>query len=116
MASGPFLSTGLPSLDHVVMGLRAGDNVVWQVDSVDDYVPFVRPFVDAALAAGRRLLYFRFARHEPLVEPGRGAEIRRLSPGVGFESFTASIHRAIQEAGSGAYYVFDCLSDLAADW
>jgi hypothetical protein len=100
----------------VVQGLRPGDNVVWQVDSVDDYVPFVAPFVSQALAEGRRLVYFRFARHAPLVEEGRGAAIHRLSPGIGFESFTAEIHRVIEEAGPGAYYVFDCLSDLAADW
>ena len=42
--------------------------------------------------------------------------MHRLSPAVGFESFTAEIHRVIEEAGPGAYYVFDCLSDLAADW
>jgi hypothetical protein len=109
-------STGLPALDRVVQGLRPGDNVVWQVDSVEDYVPFVEPFVARALADGRRLVYFRFARHAPLVAEGRGAEIHRLSPTVGFESFTAEIHRVIEEAGVGAYYVFDCLSDLAADW
>ncbi|HEX9049495.1 MAG TPA: PEP/pyruvate-binding domain-containing protein [Anaeromyxobacter sp.] len=109
-------STGLASLDGVVGGLRPGDNVVWQVDSVADYVPFVRPFVADALASGKRLVYFRFARHAPLVEDGAGAEIHRLSPTVGFESFTTSIHQVIEEAGPGAYYVFDCLSDLAADW
>src|SRR5512142_53631 len=109
-------STGLPSLDRVVEGLRPGDNVVWQVDSVADYVPFVRPFVAGALASGKRLVYFRFARHAPLVDDGACAEIHRLSPAVGFESFTTSIHQAIEAAGPGAYYVFDCLSDLAADW
>jgi hypothetical protein len=109
-------STGLSALDRVVQGLRPGDNVVWQVDSVEDYVPFVEPFVARALADGRRLVYFRFARHPPLVQDGRGAAIHRLSPAVGFESFTAEIHRVIEEAGPGAYYVFDCLSDLAADW
>ncbi len=108
--------TGLPELDRVLQGLRSGDNVVWQVDGIEEYVPFVRPYVDAALAAGRRLVYFRFARHAPLVEEGRGAEIHRLSPAVGFESFTTEIHRVIEESGPGAYYVFDCLSDLAADW
>jgi len=35
---------------------------------------------------------------------------------VGFETFTARIHKVIEEAGRGAFYVFDCLSDLAADW
>src|SRR5512138_1173710 len=109
-------STGLASLDRVVEGLRPGDNVVWQVDSVEDYPPFVRPFVADALARGKRLVYFRFARHAPLVDDGAGAEIHRLSPAVGFESFTTSIHQVIEEAGPGAYYVFDCLSDLAADW
>jgi len=108
--------TGLPDLDRVLRGLRPGDNVVWQVDAVEDYPAFVGPFVEAALASGRKLVYFRFARHEPLVAPGRGAEIHRLDPGVGFESFTASIHRVIEEAGRGACYVFDCLSDLAAGW
>jgi hypothetical protein len=108
--------TGLAALDRVLQGLRAGDNVVWQVDSVEEYAPFVAPFVGAAQRAGRRLVYFRFARHAPLVEDGRGVQVHRLSPAVGFESFTTEIHRVIEEAGRGAYYLFDCLSDLAADW
>src|SRR5512146_838528 len=109
-------STGLASLDGVLRGLRPGDNVVWQVDAVDDYGALVHPFVEAAIADGRRLVYFRFARHAPLVEEGRGAEIHRLNPAVGFESFTASIHQVIERSGPGTFYVFDCLSDLAADW
>src|SRR5512142_1862460 len=109
-------STGLSSLDGVLRGLRPGDNVVWQVESVDDYASLVHPFVEAALADGRKLVYFRFARHAPLVDEGRGADIHRLNPAVGFESFTASIHHVIERSGPGAFYVFDCLSDLAADW
>jgi pyruvate, water dikinase len=118
MAIPPARATGagLAALERVLGGLRPGDNVVWQVDAVQDYPAFVGPFVEAALASGKRLVYFRFARHEPLVAAGRGAEIHRLDPGVGFESFTASIHRTVAEAGRGAWYVFDCLSDLAADW
>jgi pyruvate, water dikinase len=116
MTSSVQPSTGLASLDAVVRGLLPGDNVVWQVESVEDYAPLVAPFVAAALAEGRRLVYFRFARHAPLVEEGRGAEIHRLDPGLGFESFTAAIHRVVAEAGRGTFYVFDCLSDLAADW
>lgn len=108
--------TGVPSLDGVLRGLREGDNVVWQVESVDDYAPLVRPFVEAARADGRRLVYFRFARHEALVEEGPGVEIHRLSPAVGFETFTAEIHRVVEACGPGTFYVFDCLSDLAADW
>src|SRR5689334_15395916 len=109
-------STGLASLDAVLRGLLPGDNVVWQVETVEEYAPLVAPFVDAALAAGRRLVYFRFARHAPLVEEGRGAEIHRLDPALGFEGFTAAIHRVVGQAGRGTFYVFDCLSHLAADW
>ncbi|HYG66366.1 MAG TPA: PEP/pyruvate-binding domain-containing protein, partial [Anaeromyxobacteraceae bacterium] len=109
-------TTGIPSLDALLRGLRAGDNVVWAVESVEDYAALVRPFVDRARAEGRRLVYFRFARHAPLVPEDAGVEVHRLSPAVGFETFTTSIHRAIEAAGEGALHVFDCLSDLAADW
>jgi len=100
----------------VFTGLLPGDNIVWQVDVIEDYVPFVDPFIRDALARGKRLVYFRFARHPELVPEGIGAEIHRLSPEVGFETFTAQIHAVIEEAGRGTYYIFDCLSDLAADW
>ncbi|RJP22437.1 MAG: pyruvate, phosphate dikinase [Deltaproteobacteria bacterium] len=109
-------STGLPGLDRVFTGLLPGDNIVWQVDVVEDYLPFVEPFVSDALAKGKRLVYFRFARHPELVPEGIGAEIHRLGAEVGFETFTDRIHKVIEEAGRGAFYVFDCLSDLAADW
>jgi len=109
-------STGLPSLDAVLTGLRPGDNVVWQVDAPDEYVTFVEPFWDRARAEQRRLVYFRFARHAPLVAAADGAAVHHLSPEVGFETFTTEIHRVIEQAGRGAFYVFDCLSDLVADW
>ena len=108
--------TGLPALDAVLQGLRPGDNVVWQVDSLEDYAPLVPPFVARARAEGRRIVYFRFARHEPLLDETSGAEIHRISPALGFESFTDAIHDVIEAAGPGAFHVFDCLSDLAADW
>ena len=103
-------------LDRVLRDLRPGDGAVCRVEAVDDYAAFVRPFADAAARAGRRLVYFRFARHAPLLEDGRGAAVHRLSPAAGFERFTAEVHRAAEEAGRGACCVFDCLSDLAAEW
>jgi hypothetical protein len=116
MTQSPPPSSGLPALDAVLDGLRPGDNVVWQVESVDDYAPLVQPFVARAVEEGRRIVYFRFARHAALVPDGGGVEVHRLSPAIGFESFTASIHRVIAASGPGTFYVFDCLSDLAADW
>src|SRR5512139_374478 len=108
--------SGLPEVDRMLGGLRPGDNVVWQVETLEDYAPLVAPFVARARAEGRRVVYFRFARHEPLLDAASGAEIHEISPTLGFESFTDAIHRAIEAAGPGAFHVFDCLSDLAADW
>ncbi len=110
------LSTGLPGLDKVLKGLLAGDNVVWQLDSIDDYQAFVEPFVQTALAQERTVIYFRFAKHQPLVADGVGAQIHQLHPEAGFETFISEVRQTIQAAGRGAYYVFDCLSDLAVDW
>jgi pyruvate, water dikinase len=109
-------STGLPGLDRILENLLAGDNVVWQVGTIDDYAPFVRPFCEEALRQGRKLIYIHFERHEELIAPVPRIETHRLDPAAGFETLTAEIHRVIARAGRGAFYVFDCLSDLAADW
>ena len=110
------MSTGLPELDRVLKGLIPGDNVVWQVEDVEDYVPFVRPFCRHARRQEHRLVYFRFARHGPLAGPEDGAEVVELHPEEGFEQFIVQIHRVIKSVGRGGYYLFDCLSDLAVDW
>lgn len=112
----PTMSTGLPGLDRVLRGLLPGDNVVWQIDNIDEYQAIVTPYARAAVANGKRLVYFRFARHEPLLTAADGAEVYELDPEQGFENFIADIHRVIEASGSGAFYVFDCLSRLATDW
>jgi len=110
------LSTGLPGLDRVFKGLIPGDNIVFQVDSLRDYAPFIAPYCQHAVARGKKLVYFRFADHEPLVPEGAGAEIHHLQVNDGFEHFITEIHRVIGRAGRGAFLVFDCLSTLAVDW
>jgi hypothetical protein len=112
----PVRGTGNAGLDRLLGSVLPGDNIVWQVDSTEEYIPFASAFLEESNREGKRLIYFRFARHAPLFLPGQGAEIHVLSPEVGFETFTAEIHRVIEEAGRGTGYVFDCLSDLAADW
>ena len=109
-------STGLPSLDNVFQGLRYGDNVVWQVESLRDYEPFVKAYCDRAIEEKRRIIYFRFAKHDPLLEEKEGIEIRRVHPERNFESFLTDVHEIISKEGRGVFYVFDCLSDLVADW
>ena len=110
------LSTGLSGLDRMLKGLMPGDNIVWQVDTIDDYKPLIKPYYESAIAKGKRVVYFRFARHEPLVPAGTGVETCTLHPEKGFEIFIDEAHKMIEEAGRGAFYIFDCLSDLAVDW
>lgn len=110
------LSTGLPGLDRVLQGLRAGDNVVWEVDGVDDYRPLLPPLCREARRLQQRLIYFRFARHTPLFQEDDRVETYHLDPQMGFERFLTEILDVIDRGGRGAYYIFDSLSDLAADW
>ena len=115
-SADPSMTTGVRGLDGLLKGVLPGDNIVWQVDAIEDYLAFATPYCQAARNSGRRLIYFRFAKHEPLLPRDFGAEIHHLSPEDGFESLIADIHRVIEAAGRGTFYVFDCLSDLAVDW
>ena len=110
------LSTGLAGLDAILKGVIPGDNIVWQVDTIDEYKRFVEPYAAFARSSGRDFIYFRFAQHEPLLDQDYGAEICNLNPQKGFEAFVNEIHLTIKNHGRGGYYVFDCLSQLADDW
>ena len=61
-------TTGLRDLDKVLSGVSPGDNIVWQIEALENYEALVRPYAAAALAAQRRLIYFRFADHPPLLD------------------------------------------------
>ena len=108
------VSTGFADLDHVIGGLRPGDNVVWKVDTIDYYTPFVDALHQYVAARGQELIYFRFARHEPVLDVGSGVLVHEVDPEPGFETFITDIHRRIKEHGEGGYYVFDSLSDLSS--
>lgn len=108
-------TTGLPSLDRVLEGLRVGDNVVWQVDAIEDYAAFVDPLCRAAVAEGTPLVYYRFARHRELVKEAPGVRVVRLKPASGFESFITTIRSVIAETGPHTCHIFDSLSELARD-
>ena len=112
----PHFSTGIPSLDGTLDGLIAGDNVVWQVDNIENYRPFVDRFVRHGLTTGAPLVYFRFASHRQLIPETPGVEIYNVEPEAGFEKFVGDILDVIESKGRGALYVFDGLSELAADW
>ncbi|MBN1764787.1 MAG: PEP/pyruvate-binding domain-containing protein [Sedimentisphaerales bacterium] len=110
------LTTGLGGLDYILRGILAGDNVVWQVNSSQQYKYFVKPYIQAAARTGNELIYLRFSGHEPLVPDDMEVQKHVLEPGKGFETFINDVHQIIKSNGRGGYYLFDCLSDLADYW
>ncbi|ATW27340.1 PEP/pyruvate-binding domain-containing protein [Candidatus Formimonas warabiya] len=109
-------STGVPGLDYIIDYLRLGDNVVLHVDSIDDYIYFVTPFVEQAHQEGKKINYIRFAEHKPLIAPGENVTIYDLDANAGFEVFSTQVHQIATREGEGVYYVFDCLSELLSAW
>ncbi len=75
LSGGRTHSTGIAGLDSVLKGVLAGDNIVWQVDSIEDYRALVRPYCEAASRAGRTLVSWRL--RAPRAEPDSAAR----SPG-----------------------------------
>ncbi len=113
----PLFSSGIEALDEMLQGVLAGDNVVWQVDDINDQIPFVYAFSRRAHLDGKKLVYFRFASHDSLVPDEFDAEVHTLNPRAGFEQFITKIMDVVKESGKdGVCYVFDCLSGLAEDW
>jgi len=108
--------SGIAALDEVLKGLRLGDNVVWQVDNLKDYVYFVEPFADQALHNGGNCVYLRFAPHPPIINPRQGLVIKQVDPRGGFDLFSAEVHRVIEEWAKKKFFIFDNLSALVEEW
>lgn len=109
-------STGLTGLDTILGGLLMGDNVVWMVDDINDYRHYATRCMEQARQEGRKVVYMRFAGHDPLFEEATGIKIHTLDARSGFESFTSQAYTIFTEEGRDVYYVFDCLSDLLSAW
>ncbi|MCD8338382.1 MAG: hypothetical protein LUD18_14155 [Lachnospiraceae bacterium] len=133
MAAFEKVKSGLSGLDRILDNIRLGDNVVWQVTSLDEYRFFVEPYIRQALEDQRNLVYIRFAQHAPIIPlpeepalskdcmpscilPDSGIKVYRFDPEVGFEPFTVAIHDVITREGRDAFYVFDSLSELQSAW
>lgn len=61
------IRSGLPGLDSMLDSIRMGDNVVWQVSSMDDYMHFVAPLCNQLYEEGKELLYMHFSGHPALL-------------------------------------------------
>ncbi|MFX1293918.1 MAG: PEP/pyruvate-binding domain-containing protein [Promethearchaeota archaeon] len=109
-------SSGIPALDDILQNIFPGDNVVFQIDEIKNYIPFVHAFCHHTNKEKLDLIYLRFAHHSFLVPKNINATVYELYPEKGFDSFISEIIHIIDKHSVGACYVFDSLSDLAADW
>ncbi|MBC8062714.1 MAG: phosphoenolpyruvate synthase, partial [Clostridiaceae bacterium] len=116
MAAFEKIKSGLNGLDIALHNIRLGDNVVWQLSSIEEYSFFVKPFVAQAIADKRNIIYIRFAEHLPIVPNQPGLKRVYLDPNIGFESFTVKVNEIISNEGIDSFYVFDCLSELQVEW
>ncbi len=116
MAAFEKTRSGIPMMDEALQYIRLGDNVVWQVPSLDEFRVVAERFAEQAIADGRNLIYIRFAEHEPILEPRKGLRIEKIELSHRFEDFTVNIHNLIEKEGYDAFYVFDCLSELEEAW
>jgi pyruvate, water dikinase len=112
----PRFSTGIKALDEILQMILPGDNLVWQIAEIDDYRPFAQAYARQAVKRGKNLVYFRFAGHSALLPDDPAYTVKEIDPAMGFESFTIEIRKTIQRELDGAWYLFDCLSDLPVHW
>ncbi len=110
------VSTGHIGFDQTIDFLRLGDNVVWQVDTMDSYQQMVHSYVEQAKRDQRRIVYVRFGKHEALFGEKDGLTVYELDATMGFESFATEIHNLVKREGRKVFYVFDCLTDLLEAW
>lgn len=116
MAAFDRVMSGIPEMDTAIDNIRLGDNVVWRVSDLDQFKLFMRPYVEQAIKDQRKIIYFRFASHEPLIEDCPEVKTVVIPLSHRFETFTVDIHYVIEQEGFDAFYVFDCLSELQAAW
>lgn len=116
MAAFDRIKSGLTGVDLILDSIRMGDNVVWQVSDIEEFIFFTLPFVNQAKLDGRSITYIRFAQHKPILDDLDGVDLVEFDPDEGFEAFTVAIHEEITRKGRDAFYVFDCLSELQSVW
>lgn len=110
------VSTGMAGFDKTIDMLRMGDNVVWQIDKIEDYLEVLGPYIRQSRKDGRRIVYFRFGSHPPVVEEADDIQVYHVDAGQGFEQFATTIHQIVEKEGKKVFYVFDCLTELLRSW
>lgn len=110
------IKSGMEGFDKKLDYIRAGENVVFRVKELDHFRFFSEEFLKEQIQEGKNVIYLRFGRKNVLTDIQTGLKIHQLDPSIGFELFTLSVHEIIEEAGEGAVFLFDCLSELQEAW
>ncbi len=110
------VKSGIPDMDTALDFIRLGDNVVWEVSELSEFKLFVEPYIKQAIEDKRNIIYFRFASHDPVIPDYPEVKKYTIPLSHRFENFTVEIHNIIEKEGRGAFYVFDCLSELQTAW
>ena len=116
MAAFDRINSGIPAMDLALDSIRLGDNVVWQVSSLEEFRLFASAFAEQIIREGKELIYVRFAGHPPILAEQQGIRVIPVELSHRFETFTVNIHNLIEKEGRDALYVFDCLSELEEAW
>lgn len=116
MAAFDRIMSGISEMDNALDNIRLGDNVVWRVSDLSEFRLFMEPYIEQAIWDERKIIYFRFASHEPLICDRPEVKTIEVPLSHRFETFTVEIHNAIEREGRDTFYVFDCLSELQAVW
>ena len=91
MAAFEKVNSGIDKMDLALDYIRMGDNVVWQVSSLDEFRVFAGAFAAQAVKDRRNLIYIRFAEHDPILAPMPGLKIVNMELSHLFETpFTFS--------------------------
>ena len=106
------VSTGILGFDKTIDMLRMGDNVVWQIDQIEDYLEVVKPYIKKAREDGRRIVYMRFGSHLPVLEEADDIQVYHVDAGQGFEQFATNVHQIAEKEGREVFYVFDTIARI----
>ena len=95
MAAFDRILSGIPEMDKALDNIRLGDNVVWRVSDLSEFRLFMEPYVRQAVKDKRKIIYFRFAAHEPFITDIPEVKTIEIPLSHRFENFTVEIHNAI---------------------
>ena len=62
------ITTGIHGLDHNIDFLRAGENVIWQIDDIAEYIYVANRFVTSIARTHARIVYICFSGDQEIID------------------------------------------------